>query len=129
MEQRECGSWPTPCADGGENGAEIVMSSGSGMYLTAATSGSWQGITIMADRNNVKPQRMTGSGFMSISGAMYFAKAPLLLTGSTSIGSAFSMIIAHTAKLTGSSLIILNYDPNVLPSFLAGGTQSGGLVE
>ena len=73
---------------------------------------------------------MTGSGFMSISGAMYFASAPLLLTGSTSIGSAYSMIVANTAKLTGSSLIMVNYDPNVLPPILGGGaSQPSGLVE
>ena len=130
-----CGDWPTPCADGGESGGEWVQSSGSGVFLTAPdgtdpTTADWQGIVIMADRNNDKPQRMTGSGFMSISGAMYFASAPLLLTGSTSIGSAYSMIVAHTAKLTGSSLIMVNYDPNVLPPILGGGaSQPSGLVE
>lgn len=125
-----CGDWPDPCAGGGENGAEIVMSSGSALYLTAPDSGDWQGLVCMADRNNTTPQRMTGSGFMSIQGAMYFAGAPLLLTGSTSIGSAYSMIVAYSAKLTGSSLILVNYDPNFIPPFLGGGApQPGGLVE
>ena len=125
-----CKNWPTPCTDG-EKGAEFNMGSGAGMYLTAPTSGQWQGMAVFSDRNNWSRFKQTGSSFMITFGAIYAAGTELMeLTGSSTNASAHSLIISRKAKLTGSTTIVVNYDPTVLPSVLGGGSSSpGGLVQ
>ena len=107
------------------------MSSGSAMYLTAPDSGDWQGIVFMADRNNEKPQRMTGSGFRVHE---HFGCHVLGQRAAAAHGEHVDRkLLLHDRRLQrqveGSSLIIVNYDPNTIPAFLVASSQPGGLVD
>ena len=70
----------------------IQIASTAQVTLTPPTSGTWQGISIFQDRNNVgATMTLAGGSGTNISGLVYAAKAPVQAAGGSNVvpGSAF----------------------------------------
>ena len=73
------------------NGATISVSGNASLQLTAPTTGPYAGILFFQDPNDTNPPLLGGVGNV-LSGVLYFPKAPLTLSGSSSIGAIVAQI-------------------------------------
>ena len=91
----------------------IDFTGSSPVTLTAPTTGTYAGILFYQDPSNTTAADLsTGSGNNNLQGALYFPKAALKMTGSSSINEN-TLIIVSTFTLTGSGT--LKSDPSTIP--------------
>jgi Flp pilus assembly protein TadG len=107
-----------------------IQITGGSVSLTPPTSGTWKGISIFQDRNNTgATMTLAGANGISISGAIYAAKAQVSITSASGAnnnvpGAAF---VVNQLSVTGSGTMTLPEPPIVIPVF--SGTRSASLVE
>ena len=85
-----CSNYPNPCSDlsaGNRDGARIRATGNGAVLLTAPTSGTYQGLTIFADRENTSTFTFRGNGTNengsaeASSGTLYMKSGTLDLRG------------------------------------------------
>ncbi|HEY6444547.1 MAG TPA: pilus assembly protein TadG-related protein [Candidatus Acidoferrales bacterium] len=81
------------------NGATISVSGSASLQLTAPTTGPYAGILFFQDPNDTNPPLLGGVGNV-LSGILYFPKAPLTLSGGSSVGA----IVTQSLTLTGGQI-------------------------
>jgi hypothetical protein len=109
-----CSAWPTPCASGGEAGANIVGSSNGSLNISAPTAGSGQpypGMAIFADRNNTSQLQLQSNGSATINGTIY-AKSAQIMTSGNGGYTINGTVIVSTSLLSANGALNLTYDPN-----------------
>lgn len=125
-----CSNYPSPCASGGSSGGSMQLTGGT-VSLTAPSNGSWQGIAIMADRNNTAEHKLTGSSSSTLNGTIYAKSGTVSLVGSsdTGVDAGFtSAVVANMVTKSGNSGMTLSYDVNRNTPLLAA-TAAVGLTE
>jgi Flp pilus assembly protein TadG len=109
-----CPEYPSPCTPGEQGGSFSITGSGT-LSISPPTSGTFQGLSFFADRNNVGPtggSNLDGNGGSPESGTIYTKSMPLTLNGngtSTTISTINSMVIASTLTLTGNGVVAIAY--------------------
>jgi len=94
--------------------APINIAGSTSMSLSAPVSGSLAGILFFEDSSvgtccgSTTSNTINGSGGAGYTGALYFPNTPLTYTGSSTL-SAYTVIVAWTVKITGSTTINDNY--------------------
>ena len=102
------------CSSGaGQPGGSLVISGSAPVTITAPNSGTYQGMAIMADRNNTNSNGIVvslgGSGTLSTTGTVYAASGAMALTGNTATTTFSSRFVVATITDSGSSSININY--------------------
>jgi hypothetical protein len=89
----------------------IQIGAASTVSLTAPTSGTYAGILFFDDRNSPvgTSDNYGGSGDVVYQGTIYARNAKVTMSGSASINTAYTMLIADTINLTGSSIFNNDY--------------------
>jgi hypothetical protein len=87
----------------------IVVSGGSSSSLIAPTSGSYEGILFFEDRSITSNSQNTISGgsTATFQGAFYFPNSPLVFSGGSN--AAYTLIVADTVTISGSSTVSADY--------------------
>jgi type II secretory pathway pseudopilin PulG len=102
----------TGTASGSNAYKPIVFSGGSSTSLKAPSSGSLTGILFFQDRTltaNLNQQNtISGSSGAVIQGAMYFPTTPLVYSGGSSINTSYTLMVADTLTVSGSSPTTVN---------------------
>ena len=106
----------------GKTPGPISFSGSSVVTLTAPTSGTYQGMLFLQDRNitYATTNNFTGSATSSFTGTLYFPSTAVNYTGNSS--GTFTAIIAKTLTFTGTSNI--KNDPAGTYTGLGGRTSS-----
>jgi hypothetical protein len=89
--------------------ADQVRVSGGNVSFSAATSGSYRGITIFQDRSLALPVQLSGGTTMEMGGAIYAINAELILSPSTLLTAgpiAAALVVSYT-KLSGSGTVLV----------------------
>jgi putative Flp pilus-assembly TadE/G-like protein len=108
----------------------VVISGGSGVTLSAPTTGTYAGILFFQDRSisSSSQNTISGASTAKIEGTLYFPTTPLTYSGgSSSSGAAYTVLIADTITFSGSSYIGDDYTSLPYGSPVAG--TSGVLAE
>jgi len=102
---------------------QMQIKSGAVADLSPMTSGTYQGISIMQDRNVTTQITISGGSGTYIEGMVYAPKAFLSATGGSNIvpGSAF---IVGSLLISGGGTMVLPVPPIPVP--IPGATQGGG---
>jgi hypothetical protein len=104
-----CPSYPDPCAPG-QLGAGLSIA-GQGVFdPTAPTIGTYGGLLIFFDRNNVATLRMSGNAVVDLTGTVYGKSASWSVTGNGAVGQFNSLIVFNTANIAGNGIVV-DYDP------------------
>lgn len=103
-----CSSYPTPCSPG-QPGATFSITGNGTTTISAPTSGTFQGLTIFADRNNAGSSSLTGNGSVLLAGTVYAPSTSLTVTGNAGTSTLDSMIVSYTCTASGNGTILLNY--------------------
>jgi hypothetical protein len=102
----------TGTASGSTAYKPIVFSGGSATSLKAPSSGSLTGILFFQDRTltaNLNQQNtVSGASGAVIQGAMYFPTTPLVFSGGSAVNTSYSIIVADTLTVSGSSPTTVN---------------------
>lgn len=98
---RDGSGMPRACA-AGESGASFSLAGGSGHAITPMTSGPYQGLTVMYDRNSTADLRATGNS-TNVSGTIYAAAGSMTLAGSSITSVLDSRLVVGTLTSTGAS--------------------------
>lgn len=97
----------SPSAYGGVN-----ITGGATCNLSAPTSGTYEGILFFQDRSVISTgsngSSIVGSSNSTFDGALYFSTTALSYAGNSS-SNGYTMLVADTIKITGSSYIGTNY--------------------
>ena len=92
---------PTPASDNGV----FSFTGKASINLTAPTTGSTAGIALWADGQlPIKDDKLTGSGTMSINGAIYLPSHTITYAGNGGNAPSCTQIVAQQIKVTGTSL-------------------------
>lgn len=97
-----------PCTTG-QSGGSLSISGNNDFNLSGPTSGSYQGIVIYYDRNNVAPLDLAGNGGAAATGTIYAKSANVTITGN---GSTYnSLIVSDKLTISGNGNTTINYNP------------------
>lgn len=107
-----CRNYPTPCASG-ESGAGFSVNGSSGVLkVSAPTTGTFQGLSFYADRNNTASNSIVGSSGGAAGGTIYTKSGSLSLGGSSANITLTSLVVVDSVNISGSSgTLTLNSDP------------------
>jgi len=94
-----CASYPTPCTGAG---ASLNVGGSGVVALTAASTGSFAGLSVVADRGDIATFTFSGSGSWT-SGGIYAKAARSELTGSARVTA--PRVVLDTLKLTGAGIL------------------------
>ncbi len=115
-----CSNYPTACTSG-QSGASMSVTGNGVVDLSAPSYGTYQGLTVFADRNNTSTVDFGGNGSTRFVGTSYQLAGTLNLHGNGSNSSINSRIIANKVAITGNSTVTDTYTqsanyvvPNVL---------------
>ena len=89
-------------------GASVSFVGSDSSSLTAPTTGAYAGILFFQDRTDSASAGIAGSATTNITGALYFPDAQLNYNGSSS-ASAYTILVADTIVVTGSTTVNDNY--------------------
>jgi Flp pilus assembly protein TadG len=104
-----CSSYPTPCASGGQNGAQITFNGGT-LNLSSPPAGMsydpthpYNGLVLFADRNNTSSMlSFNGNPSITLKGTIYGLSSPITLGGTAGM-TLDSLIVTATMDLQGTS--------------------------
>ncbi|MBD9371147.1 pilus assembly protein [Rhizobium sp. ARZ01] len=86
------------------NGAQIDIHGGSTFHVTAPTTGTWAGFSIVAARNNTQPAVINGNSASSLAGIIYMpASKEIQYSGNGSTGGECVRIVAQEITMIGNS--------------------------
>jgi hypothetical protein len=91
-------------------GGVVGMQGGGNVTLTApvdAALGGIPGVLFFQDRTDNNAANIQPTGILSLTGALYFANAPLTLGGNTP--TAYTILVANSINFTGNFTIGTNY--------------------
>jgi hypothetical protein len=115
-----CSNYPSPCTSG-QTGASMSVNGNGVVDLSAPSYGTYQGLTIFSDRNNISTIDVGGNGSTRVVGTLYALAGTLNLHGNGSDSSLNARVIAGIVKITGNSIVSDSYTqsanyvvPNVL---------------
>jgi hypothetical protein len=89
-------------------GASVTLNGSQTFQLTAQTTGNYAGILFFQDRSDTSNATVNGSATSNFTGALYFPATQLTYNGSGPL-SAYTILVANTILLNGSSTINDNY--------------------
>ncbi len=96
------------CASG-QSGGSLSIAGGNDFQLTAPTSGTYQGVVIFYDRNNIAPMSLAGNGGAAATGTIYAKSSTVSISGN---GSSYnSLIVADKLDINGNGATTINYNP------------------
>ncbi|HEY8679953.1 MAG TPA: pilus assembly protein TadG-related protein [Candidatus Dormibacteraeota bacterium] len=99
-----CAAYPTPCAVGA-SGAFINVASGS-LTLAPPAAGTYAGLTVFADRNNIATDTFAGSA-VTVTGTWYSVLEPLVdATNADSIS--FGQLVIASISMPNASIFTAN---------------------
>lgn len=96
---------PRAC-NSGESGASFDLTGGSGHNIQPPSSGTYKGLSIFYDRNNISDLKITGTT-ITVTGTIYAKSANFKTAGSGSQTSLDSRIVVGTMQDGGSSSVTL----------------------
>ena len=97
------------CAANSSSAAGIAISAGTGLAFSPPTSGTYQGISIFADRNNTNSMVLTGSSSAEFKGTIYMKNATIEMSGSSGLPFR-SVVVAGKITKSGSSSFDILFD-------------------
>jgi hypothetical protein len=104
------GSQVAACASGGQAGGSLGLSGTGNMTLAPMTTGPYANLTVFYDRNDNAAMTLSGTPGLSFSGTVYAKSSALTLNGNG--GTLSSLLIVHSATITGNASIGVTYDPS-----------------
>ncbi|MGH2461711.1 MAG: hypothetical protein ACRDIY_22895, partial [Chloroflexota bacterium] len=102
------GGAPAACSPN-QSGGKLSLTGSGSFDFTAPTSGTYQGLWVFYDRNNISPLSITGSGGAPYTGTIYAKSSDAKITGSGGTSQIDSLVVVNTCTLTGSGGIDLAY--------------------
>ena len=90
----------------GSDYAQVDISGGSTVNITAPTSGTYRGIAFFQDRNapgGGSPNAFNGGSTMEIKGAIYIPKQEIQYNGGNTSSGGCTKMVAFTIEFTGNS--------------------------
>lgn len=115
-----CSNYPAACTSG-QSGASMTVTGNGVVDLSAPSYGTYQGLTVFADRNNTSTIDFGGNGSTRFVGTSYQLAGTLNLHGNGSNSTVNSRMIANKVAITGNSAVTDTYTqsanyvvPNVL---------------
>jgi len=106
-----CKNFPTPCSTAGEFGA-LINKSGGSLTITQPTSGTYKGMSIFADRNNIATNTIDQGVTETVSGTWYTLRMPFAAIHANSTITVGNFIVDSFA-LTQNVTLNVTYIPNV----------------
>ena len=93
----------------------LTLNSNVTLNLTAPTTGTYAGITILQDRADSSSLILNSNTTMNVTGAVYAPNANLTLN-SNSFSDVYSLLVANTITINSNSAIRINSDYSSLPN-------------
>ena len=92
------------------DGHVFVMEACSATSLEAPTTGALTGILFFQDRSitSTSQNTISGGGAAVFQGALYFATTPLVYSGGSGVSTAYSILVADTITISGTSTTTVN---------------------
>ncbi|MBB3545541.1 TadE/TadG family type IV pilus assembly protein [Rhizobium sp. BK399] len=91
------------------NGAQLDIHGGSTFNVTAPTSGTWAGFSIVADRSNTAPAVINGNSYSHLNGIIYMpASQEVQYAGNGGTGGECVRIVAQEITMIGNSTFKLD---------------------
>ncbi len=116
-----CSSYPTAC-NVGQSGGYLNLTSAGVIRMSPPAFGTWSGMLLFSDRNNVAGTTLAGTSDMGVQGTIYSLAAKLTVNGdglSNNVGG--TRVIVDRLVTTGGGSMTLSYVPSqnyVTPSKL-----------
>ncbi|MGZ8748154.1 MAG: hypothetical protein ACXWZ2_14345, partial [Mycobacterium sp.] len=99
---------PAPCVN--QDGASMDASGSGDVGITAPTSGSLKGLSIVYDRGNTSTLRLTGNGSAGMTGTVYLAAGELQMNGNGCTTTYNSLIVVNDLEMNGNpSCLVSSY--------------------
>jgi hypothetical protein len=96
----------------------VTFNTTGAVVIVPPLAGTYQGFSIIQDRNSAQPVSLTGFGVTSILGTIYAPNAPLALTGLAGVGLSTlgGSYIASSITVGGIGNININLGPHYVRS-------------
>lgn len=87
-------------------GADMTINGGANVSLTAPSTGTWAGISVMQDRDDPPGSSLfNGGSTMDIQGVMYMPTQHLQFNGGNELGGGCTRIVADTMTFSGNAVM------------------------
>jgi hypothetical protein len=93
-----------------EGGGAVNIGGGGTVTLSGPTSGVYAGISLFQNRNSSVGATVTGGSGMSIAGTLYFAGAPVKITGNSTVTILGSQYISRDLTVGGTATLTVTWD-------------------
>jgi hypothetical protein len=115
-----CSGYPAACTSG-QSGASLTVTGNGTVDLTAPSYGTYQGLTMMSDRNNTSTLSFGGNGSTHFTGTVYALSGTVDLSGNGTDSNVNSRVVANKMSLSGNGTVAVSYTTSanyVVPNLL-----------